>query len=216
MSKSMLDPIVRALVGVDAKHHGVVLDIANKLGGDNADEYRKRLAGVLREPIVPPPPIDSIIRIDSSVRPVYPDWMDQAYINTPEFLALERSGLSDYDLAKIVQWLHEGQKNGGRVTGNRIFDHLKASDMLEGCLGLADLQAIQKLGLENFRKYFAGKAVFGWKSVVRHRDGDLVVPYLIEGGVQVKLNWNWLDNDFNENNPALRFAPLFISRSVSC
>jgi hypothetical protein len=36
------------------------------------------------------------------------------------------------------------------------------------------------------------------------------VPYLYENDGQVKLNWNWLDNDWNENNPALRFATLFI------
>ena len=46
---------------------------------------------------------------------------------------------------------------------------------------------------------------------VRNRDGNLNVPYLYENGDQVKLKWNWLDNDFNDNNPALRFAPLFIS-----
>lgn len=52
--KDMLAQIVRALVGVDTKHHGVVLDIANKLGSDNADAYRKRFAEVLREPMVKP------------------------------------------------------------------------------------------------------------------------------------------------------------------
>ena len=28
------------------------------------------------------------------------------------------------------------------------------------------------------------------------------------------MNWNWLDNDWNSNEPALRFATLFISPSL--
>lgn len=45
----------------------------------------------------------------------------------------------------------------------------------------------------------------------RNHDGNLNVPYLIENDGKVVLNWNWLDNDFNSNNPALRRATLFIS-----
>ena len=48
--------------------------------------------------------------------------------------------------------------------------------------------------------------------LVRNRDGNLNVPYLYENGDKVVMNWNWLDNDWNNDNPALRFATLFISR----
>ena len=42
------------------------------------------------------------------------------------------------------------------------------------------------------------------------------VPYLIEYNGQVVLNWNWLDNNWNSNNPGLRrnsfhFSPDFLS-----
>lgn len=47
--KSMLDPIVRALVGVDPAHHGLILDAVNKLGGRDAEAVRVRLAQALRE-----------------------------------------------------------------------------------------------------------------------------------------------------------------------
>jgi len=53
-----------------------------------------------------------------------------------------------------------------------------------------------------------------WKALcifVRNRNGNLNVPYLYENGDKVVLNWNWLDNDWNDNNPALCFATLFIS-----
>ena len=41
---------------------------------------------------------------------------------------------------------------------------------------------------------------------VQNRDGNLNVPYLYENGDKVVLNWNWIDNDWNGNNPALRHA----------
>lgn len=44
---------------------------------------------------------------------------------------------------------------------------------------------------------------------VQNRNGNWNVPYLYENDDQVILNWNWLDNDWNDNNPALRFATLF-------
>lgn len=47
-SKSMLDPIIRALVGVNPDHHGVILDVVNKLGGKNAAAVRSCIAKALR------------------------------------------------------------------------------------------------------------------------------------------------------------------------
>lgn len=46
---------------------------------------------------------------------------------------------------------------------------------------------------------------------VRNRNGNLNVPYLFENDDKVVLNWNWLDNDFNADNPALRHATRIIS-----
>ena len=46
---------------------------------------------------------------------------------------------------------------------------------------------------------------------VENRNGNLNAPYLYENGDKVILNWNWLDNDWNDNNPALRFANLLVS-----
>ena len=42
-------------------------------------------------------------------------------------------------------------------------------------------------------------------------DGNLNVPYLYVNDGKVVLNWNWLDNDWNDNKPAVRFATYFIS-----
>jgi hypothetical protein len=43
---------------------------------------------------------------------------------------------------------------------------------------------------------------------VRNHDGNLNVPYVYDDGNKVVVNWNWLDNDWNDNNPAARFATL--------
>jgi hypothetical protein len=46
-------------------------------------------------------------------------------------------------------------------------------------------------------------------TLVRNSDSNLNVPYLYENDGKVVLNWNWLDNNWNGNNPALRFATHF-------
>ena len=48
MPKSMLDPIIRALVGLDVRHHGLVLDVVNKLNGPKSDQIRAAILRVQR------------------------------------------------------------------------------------------------------------------------------------------------------------------------
>lgn len=183
---------------------GQIEAVLNKIGGEAA--IARLLAGELvvveREPLVPKPevPLDTIIRVDRSVRPVYPDWMKK--VMHPE---LEGVGPSEYDLATVVQWLHDDQKTGV-ATGNRIYDHLKKTDALKTCLGLRDGEEIKKKGIEVFRKFFRGKAVFLWASVVQDRDGDLGVPCLVGHGGDVVVYWYWLDYDWDGSGPAARFA----------
>src|ERR1700688_2132013 len=102
------------------------------------------------------PPLDTIIRVDRSVRPVYPEWVKK--VMHPE---LEGTGPAEYDLAKVEQWFHDEQTKDGMV-GNRIYEHLKSNNMLDSCLGLRDLEEIQKKGVTFFREPFKGKVVFGW------------------------------------------------------
>ena len=143
--------------------------------------------------------IDPIIRVDRSIRPSYPDWMKE--VMHPE---LETVGPGEYDITKVEQWLHDGQKDGGCIEGNKIYTHLKKTDTLKTCLGKRDLEEIQKKGIAFFRKHFKGKAVFGWSSVVRNRYGYLYVPYLYESDGEVVLHWRWLDRDWLSRYPALR------------
>lgn len=147
--------------------------------------------------------LDTIIRVDRSVRPSYPDWVERV-----EHSDLEPTGPIEYDISKVKQWFHDGQKNGKRIKGNEIHTYLKETDTLKTCLGLRDLEEIQKKGITFFRKHFQGKAVFAWKSGVRdrNRDGNLYVPFLYEHGGKVVMDWYWLGHDWDDSHPALRFA----------
>lgn len=141
-----------------------------------------------------------IIRVDRSIRPVYPDWVEKVVY--PE---LETMGPAEYDINNVEQWLHTKQKRG-LVEGNIIYEDIQKTDTIKDHLGLADLLAIQEKGITFFRKYFARKAVFGWKSVVRHRGGALLVPYLIGLGGEVFVHWLWLGRHWGSDGPSLRFA----------
>ena len=184
---------------------GQIEAAVNKLGG--MDGLMRFLADELvvaeRQPKFAPkaePPLDTIIRVDRSVRSVYPEWVKK--VMHP---VLEGTGPAEYDLAKVEQWFHDEQKKGV-VVGNRIYEHLKSNKMLDSCLGLRDLEEIQKKGVTFFRKPFKGKAVFAWKSVVLGRGGNLSVPCLVGLGGGVVLDWYWLDHDWSDDRPVLRFA----------
>lgn len=162
-------------------------------------EKLQQVLGIAREGVVVEVS-DPIIRINRPIKPTYPDWVKG--LLHPE---LEATGPAEYDIAKLEQWLYDGQKNGW-VKGQKIYEHLKNNNMLESCLGLADLVAIQAKDINFFLQHFAGKAVFGWKSTVRGRGGYPNAPCLFERGDKVLLDWNWLENDWDDRYLALRFA----------
>lgn len=158
----------------------------------------------MKEP--PPPkvklPINTIIRVDRTVKPTYPDWKKK--VMHPE---LEAQGPAEYDLANVEQWLHDGQK-GGWTRGDNIYAKLKENDndLLKTCLTLRDGEEIKKNGVEAFRKFFKGKALFLWGSVVQGDDGYLYVPSLNGDGVEVVVPWYRLDSYWDVNFPAGRLA----------
>ncbi len=141
-------------------------------------------------------PLNAIIHVDRVVLPVYPDWMEK--VIHPE---LEAHGPAQYDLANVELWLHEGQKNGKWTQGSNIYAHLKENGMLESCLSLRDGEEIKKNGIVAFRKFFGGKAVFLWKSVVQRCIGRLWVPYICDDGDEVVVYWDRLDRDWDGNDP---------------
>lgn len=143
----------------------------------------------------------NIITVDRAAPLPYPDWVERVL-----HLELEQTGPARYDVATDVElWLHEGQSGTKYVKGQVIYDYLSANHLLPSCAGLADLLAIQAKGINFFRKHFAGKAVFGWRSVVRNRDGYRRAPSLYDDGHLVVLHWRWLAHGWFDSDPALRF-----------
>jgi|WetSurMetagenome_2_1015567.scaffolds.fasta_scaffold00428_4 hypothetical protein len=144
--------------------------------------------------------LDTIIRVNHSVSPVYPSWMRKVLHKDLEFF-----GPSEYDISLAKEWYHPEQENGV-IKGEVIYKYLKDNDMIKDQLGLADLLAIQAKGIAFFHKYFAGKTVSGWKSVIWSSHESFNVPYLVERRGEVILRWPWLGLDWDSRSPALRFA----------
>lgn len=204
MSKNdMLAPIVRALVGVPQERLGVLFDVINKVGGADGELWRTRFAEVLHEGMLPSPKtsLDTLICVDRSIRPVYPNWAKT--VMHPE---LELTGPTEYDLGTIDSWPRDIQKSGRSMEGHKLYEYLKKKEMLENCLSLRDGEEIQKKGLAVFRKFFKAE-VFLWKSVVHDCCNGIYVPYLYEGDDQVKVYWVWLGEHRRDYSvPVLRFA----------
>jgi len=209
MNNEMLGKIVRVLVTVKAEWLGALADLMEKLTSPEGDSWFKNLKLFLRkepcqwevEKPAEPQPINTIIRVDRTVKPVYPDWLKK--VMHPE---LEAQGPAEYDLANVEQWLHDGQKGGKWIEGNKIYAHLKDNDLLKTCLTLRDGEEIKKNGVEAFRKFFKGKALFLWGSVVRHDGGSLFVPCLDDGGDRVVVSWGRLGSVWDGSSPAGRLA----------
>lgn len=205
----MLGKVVRVLVTVKAERLGTLADLMEKLTSPDGDSWFKNLKLFLRKELcqwevekpAEPKPINTLIRVDRTIKPVYPDWLKK--VMHPE---LEAQGPAEYDLANVEQWLHDGQKNGKWIEGNKIYAHLKDNDLLKTCLTLRDGEEIKKNGVEAFRKFFKGKALFLWGSVVQDDDGSLYVPYLRDDGVKVVVYWRRLDDAWHDRYPAGRLA----------
>ena len=148
---------------------------------------------------ITPTPADTIVRVDRSVSPIYPDWVRE--VMHPK---LERTGPAVYGLATVELLFWNGQM-GGDWREQDVYENLISENMIEGCLGLSDGLAIQQMGVIVFPKLLAGKVMFLWKSVVRDNRGFLVVPYIVGNNDGVYISWHRLAIEC-QNYPAARFA----------
>lgn len=211
MNNEMLGKIMRVLVTVKAEWLGALADLMEKLTSPEGDIWFKKLKLFLRkepcqwevEKPAEPKPLNTIIHVDRTQKPDYPSWLKK--VMHPE---LEAQGPVEYDLANVEQWHHDGQKGGKWIEGNKIYARLKENDneLLKTCLTLRDGEEIKKNGVEAFRKFFKGKALFLWGSVVQSGDGYLYVPYLHDDGDEVVVSWGRLDYGWRDSYPAGRLA----------
>lgn len=118
---------------------------------------------------------NTLIRVDRSIKPVYPEWVKG--IVHPE---LEGVGPAEYDMTQVELWLHDDQRGDkGYVVGRELFEYLQEGDILKRCLGLDDALAIQKNGKKAFERVFIENGcVLFWRSVIQDSRDQLVVPYI--------------------------------------
>lgn len=149
--------------------------------------------------------LDNIIRVDRSVRPSYPGWVKM--VMHPE---LENTGPVEYNIFAVERCFHESQKvmSVEHDAGIKIYTHLRDTNMLNTCLGLRDLEEIQKKGIVFFQKHFHGDFCVGWKSIAQDIDGNLSVPYLYGHSNGVGIMWAWMGSSFCLSSPALRFSQV--------
>jgi hypothetical protein len=79
------------------------------------------------------------------------------------------------------------EHNESNANGIQILDQLKADDRLISCLDLAQLKAVESMGLESFRMYFAGAKVCAWRSATED-----YVPCLKEEFGRLVIYYEWL------------------------
>src|SRR3989344_4112890 len=91
---------------------------------DSPLALQELLAGLSVSPLV--------VRVDRSVKPQYPDFVEE--VLHPQ---LECAGPAEFNLRTgLTPWLHYKQKKGGSTTGHVIYEHLRGNGMLGSCLNL--------------------------------------------------------------------------------
>lgn len=111
--------------------------------------------------------------------------------------------LATREYQKFELYLHDKQKNGGRINGFDLENYLKETGLINRALSLED--ELVKGWLENPRTYpeeLKGKAVFLWKST-QDSDGNRGVACLCWLDGRVVVRWGWLVVDWDGSRPAL-------------
>jgi hypothetical protein len=113
----------------------------------------------------------SVIEIPSDREVKYPQWA------IPMHKDLDKEGPAIFNPAGLDHWFHPVQKQGGPVKAQVVYDYLRSNErkvgenLIEGCLGLRELDAIKDRELAYYLEYFSETRIFGWRSVARSKKG---------------------------------------------
>jgi hypothetical protein len=118
-----------------------------------------------------------------------------------EQLPNRMKGVMEFDPAKVLLHLDEGQKEGKVIEGNKLRKKLK--DVLVYGAQLLDFYlANPHLIPEEWK----GKAVFFWGTIYRRAGGSLSVRFLYWSGTEWDWDYRWLDRAWDDGLPAARRA----------
>jgi hypothetical protein len=126
----------------------------------------------------------------------------------PEWATLEYdNGIKSFDPSSLVLHLEKEQETSF-VVGSTLRERLSNKDSANFAV-LSYLKAHPQLIPSDWK----GRFVYGWGTIVRDRDGDLVVPFLCEDDGQVVVGWYWLVVVWYGASPAARFASTSRSKT---
>jgi hypothetical protein len=147
---------------------------------------------------------DPDIYVDRSVLADHSKWLNVRRIVNEK---LEAIGPPRFNAETLELWVYPAQL-GGAIRGPVIYNHLKTFSKLPGCLALRDLEEIQKKGIEFYQRFWLGKTLFAWRSLVIDVNGELRVPCISSGpkGDEVVLFFEWAERKFGEN----ALSPLYV------
>ena len=112
----------------------------------------------------------------------------------------QKGGVIEWDVAKVMLHLDEGQKDGKVIEGHKLRKKLaKLSPYNANMLDFLLKEENQHLIPEEWK----GKVVFFWGTIYRHSDGSLYVRYLYWNGDRWDWSYSWLGNDWDSDYPAL-------------
>jgi len=207
--KDMLGPIIRALVGVPEKDLGILLDITNKIGGKDGEQWRARFAEDLRKGIM-------AVKTDGTHHLKL--FIDRTVpFNPVKFIGSGWSiieedksslALTEIDFGKVSfeTCLKFGEKY---ITGEeKLLRHAKAGHIL------ADAKIGQTLFEEEGQKtleYLYKEKGITWfelqGTVLRHPDGDRYALYLCRDD-DGRWGWGcgWLGSYRGSANPSVVLA----------
>lgn len=132
---------------------------------------------------------------------VYPVWVKRLLY--PDLAHIYCS--SEFDVRTLERKLPV-YVQGRIITGDIVYQFLCNRGMINQCLGLPELNAIQKKGIKFFEEYFHGLVVMGWRSISEHERGGYFVPGLSVHGGELLLGWYRHYEDFGpEDRPTFCF-----------
>ena len=140
-------------------------------------------------------PVGRKALINCNVNPYIPDgWKVEEH---------RKGGELEFDPAKVVLYLDADQKDGRTIVGNELRKRLADKPVMNACV-LDFLLANTNLIPEAWKQDESGNTryIYFWGTVYRSSDGNLYVRCLYWNDGQWNWNYNWLDNEFDDQNPA--------------
>ncbi|MFM2357819.1 MAG: hypothetical protein RJA61_556 [Candidatus Parcubacteria bacterium] len=139
-----------------------------------------------------------IVRVDRVLLPIFPIEME------PAFPELQRTGPDEFQCSNFEKWQHHRALSSPTLRGSDYVYALKSLGLLERCLGLQDLEAIQGMGIKHFIDVFGpNEMVVAYKSVAikKYADGLVrgFIPHLCVSRHRFDLRWRDEVKDFRSH-----------------